>query len=399
MADVSELRRVVRRLEGRRPPRPAPAALEAAVGGEPVETPHGPIVRVRRTYALGHRHGRIALADALAAPAELPRLLSPAWQGPFDPRRCLFLDAETTGLAGGTGTYAFLVGVGRVADEAFVVEQYFMRDFDEEPALLAALTPLLAEAGAIVSFNGLAFDVPLLETRFALARRPFPAGAGHLDLLRPARRVWGRLFEDCRLATLECRVLGLERADDVPGALIPSLYFDWLRARRPEPLARVFAHNRDDVLSLLTLLGWFGRAAGATAALSPEEWLGLGRLWEAADSERACQAYGRALAAGLEGPLAHWARLRLAAWEKRAARWEAACAWWQEALRGGGFDPRPWEELAKFHEHRRRDPSTARALTLRALALAETACSAARVREAFAYRLARLERRLTRRGT
>src|SRR5207245_1470516 len=203
-------------------------------------------------------------------------------------RGLLFLDTETTGLAGGTGTYTFLVGVGRLDGDRFIVEQYFMRDFDEEPALLAALVPLLEQAAGVVTFNGSAFDLPLLETRFVLARRRWPPRLPHLDLLRPARRVFAPRCAACRLATLERGVLGLEGGD-------------------------------------------------------------------------------------LAGPTAHRVRLRLARWEKRAARWDRACALWEVAARHGAFDREPWEELAKFHEHRRRDLPTARATVSQALELADLA--------------------------
>jgi hypothetical protein len=305
----------------------------------------------------------------------------------------LFVDTETTGLAGGTGTYAFLVGAGWVEAEGFVVTQYFMRDLDEEPALLAALAPVVERAAAVVTFNGGGFDLPLLETRFVLARRRWPALA-HLDLLRPARRVWTACFDDCRLATLERAVLGLTRESDVPGGLIPSIYFDWLRSRRASPLARVFAHNRDDILSLAALLGWFAGALGDTPAVSAAEWAGLGRLWEPVDVDRALGCYRTALDAGVEGETAHFVRLRLAWWEKRAARWDAACALWETASRHRVFDPRPWEELAKFHEHRRRDFAAAHSVVTAALDRARAAGVNSGVIAALGHRLGRIERRL-----
>lgn len=390
---LDELRRIIRRIEAARPPRPAPEPVERLVGGEVVETGAGPLVVVRREYPLDHRHGRLALGDALAVGAEVARALAPAGVDPLDPGALVFLDTETTGLAGGTGTYAFLVGAGFLAGDRFVLEQYFMRDFDEEPALLAALDPLLARAGGLVTFNGGGFDVPLLETRFVLARRRWPAALPHLDLLRPARRVWGRLVQDCRLATLEREVLGLLREDDVPGFLIPALYFDFLRSRRSAPLRRVFTHNRDDVLSLVALLGWFARADTPGAGLSPAEVAGLGRLWERVDPERAVEYYRRALAAGLDGIEGHRVRLRLASWEKRRARWEAACELWEAARTASPFDPTPWEELAKYHEHRRRDFSTALGLVREALGRASAGGAPPRALGELAYRLARLERR------
>jgi hypothetical protein len=312
-----------------------------------------------------------------------------------DARRLLFLDAETTGLAGGTGTYAFLVGAAWLEDDRLVLAQHFMRDFDEEPALLAALRPLLERASGLVTFNGASFDLPLLETRFIMTRRRWPATLPHLDLLRPARRVWTSYLADCRLATLEREVVGVVRDDDIAGGLIPALYFDFLRSRRAAPLGRVLAHNRDDILTLVGLLGWFGRALTSREELSASELAGLGRLWEPVDVERALECYRAALAAGLSGAPAQAVRLHLARWEKRFARWDAACLLWEEAVRDAGFDPRPWEELAKFHEHRRRDFVRARAVVEDALGLAEAAGASGRTVDAFTHRLGRIERRLT----
>jgi hypothetical protein len=370
------------------------------VGGALEETPEGPLLVVRREYPLSHRHGRLALGDAARAMAPVFHVIARDGEAPTDAGRLLFLDTETTGLAGGTGTYAFLVGTGWVEGDRFVVAQYFMRDLDEEPALLAAVAPLLERASGLVTFNGSGFDVPLLETRFVLARRRWPPVPGHLDLLRPARRVWASRLDDCRLPTLEREVLGLEREGDVPGALIPSLYFDFLRFRRTAPLARVFEHNRHDVLSLATLLGWFARVleGDPDVALDPADLAGLGRLWERIDSERSVECYRASLAAGLEGPAAHRVRLRLALWEKRRARWEAACSLWEAATAAARFDLEPWEELAKYHEHRRRDFATARDLVDRALDLAGALGATGRALEALLRRRARLERRLASRG-
>lgn len=396
MQTLDDLRRIVRRIESRQPPRAAREPVEKVLDGELVQTPEGPVVRVRRCYPLHHRHGGFALESALAPSPTLPRLLAPGWEGEVNARGLLFLDTETTGLAGGTGTYAFLVGAGYVDDGTFVVDQYFMRDLDQEPAVLASVAPLLERTTGVVTFNGGGFDLPLLETRFVLGRRRWPAGLPHLDLLRPARRVWSAGLEDCRLATLEREVLGVERADDVPGAFIPALYFDFLRTGRSVPLVRVLDHNRADVLSLVTLLGWFATVVdgGEGVAVRAHELAGLGRLWERLDVERAAGCYRQALAAGLAGMLGDWVRLRLAGWEKRRARWEAACALWEEAAQAGTFDPRPWEELAKFHEHRRRDLAAAHAIVHSALGLARAAAAPVRTLESFGYRLARLDRRL-----
>lgn len=392
---LDELRRIIRRIEGRHGPRPAPLPAETVLGGEVVDTGDGMLLRVCREYPVTHTHGRQPLAAALAAPLDLLSLVTRA-EAPVTRRGgLLFLDTETTGLAGGTGTYAFLVGAALLEEDRVVVTQYFMRDLDEEPALLAALTPLLERATGIVTFNGAGFDLPLLETRFVLARRRWPAAVPHLDLLRPARRIWTTVLPDCRLATLEREVFGLARESDVPGALIPSLYFEFLRSRRPERLARVFAHNRDDLLSLVALMGWLGEALqGRTVAVRGEELAGLGRLWEPVDLSRALACYRAALDAGLPLDAEHVVRLRLARWEKRLTRWDAACALWEAAARHTGFDPRPWEELAKYHEHRRRDPDAARAVVEGALGRARASGAPAHVLDAFHHRLGRLHRRL-----
>ena len=186
------------------------------VGGELLDTGQGTVVVVRSEYPVGYRHGHICLDGVAEVPEAILALLARPDGGPPGRLRPLFLDAETTGLAGGTGTYAFLVGAGWVEGDTLVVAQYFMRDLDEEPALLAALRPRLEEASVVVTFNGTGFDLPLLETRFILGRSRWPA-LPHVDLLWPARRVWSRRFADCRLGTLERDVLGVTRDADVPG--------------------------------------------------------------------------------------------------------------------------------------------------------------------------------------
>ncbi len=374
--------------------RPRRSLLEDLVGGREEETAHGPLLVARRAYRLHHRHGELALEAALEASPEVLRLLS---RGSGEaPRRLLYLDTETTGLAGGTGTYAFLVGVGFFEADRFVLVQHFMRDLDEEPALLCALHALLADFDGVVTYNGRGFDLPLLETRFVLARRPWPDHLCQLDLLISARRLWAGWLPDCRLPTVEARVLGLDRVDDVPGALIPTLYFQYLRSRRPEALGPVFEHNRLDVLSLVTLTGWVARALADPdrLRLAPEEYVGLGRLWEGADEARGATYYREALARGLRPPHRERLLLRLARRAKRQAEWPEACALWEAAIGdGAGFDVRPWEELAKYYEHRGRDFAAAHRVAARALARAQAEGASGMARAALAHRLARLARR------
>lgn len=142
-----------------------------------------------------------------------------------------FLDTETTGLSGGTGTYAFLVGIGTWNSSGFLVEQFFMRDFDEEAAMICSLEERFSRLEVIVTFNGKCFDLPLLESRFIMHRRHWGrAQAVHLDLLHPCRRLWKLRLKDCSLSNLEARVLGWERDEDVPGHLIPQVYFKYARS-------------------------------------------------------------------------------------------------------------------------------------------------------------------------
>lgn len=371
--------------------------LEELVGGREEETPRGPLLVTRRDYKLQHTHGALPLASGLEAPPDVLKALSRLPDAVPVPTRFLYLDTETTGLAGGTGTYAFLVGAGFFEADRFVLTQYFMRDLDEEPALIAAMETLLTRFDGVVTYNGRGFDLPLLETRFVLARRPWPRHLWHLDLLSPARRLWSARLPDCRLVTLETRVLGLERAGDVPGALIPSLYFQYLRSRRPGEMPRVFEHNRLDVLSLVALKGWVSHALADPGGvdLAPEEYVGLGRLWEGVDEERGAAFYGEALRRGLESPQKERLLLRLGFRAKREARWPEALALWEAAAAGGScFDPRPWEELAKYHEHRSRDLAAAHRLASEALKRAEKEGAPDGVRAALDHRLGRLCRRL-----
>jgi tetratricopeptide (TPR) repeat protein len=279
------------------------------------------------------------------------------------------------------------------------VRQFFMRDLDEEPALLSVLEETFRSFDGFVTYNGAGFDLPLLETRFVLGRRRFPAQAFHVDLLGPARRLWSARLPDCRLGTVEEAVLRFTRESDLPGALIPTVYFEYLRRKRPDALPPVFDHNRHDILSLAALTGWVADAVARAPhpELDPETLAGLGRMLEGADPERSLACYRRALDAGLPPPSRERLLLRLALGEKRRARWDEARALWEAAARSPrGFDPRPWEEIAKVHEHRRRDLPAAREVVQEALALARRHRASARVLAALEHRLERLGRRLER---
>ena len=348
---------------------PAPVPLEELVEGMRIENERGEFFLVETAVHLEVRHGDVPLSRFHAIEPSTVAVLTadPGLEG-FDLRRAVFLDTETTGLAGGTGTAAFLIGLGWVDGERFRVRQYFMRDYHEEPALLHALGAELRRFDRLVTFNGKMFDVPLLDSRFRLSRERFPlADAPHLDLLHPARRLWKARLESCRLQSLEAALMGLRRAGDIPGEEIPQVYFDWVRRRDARMLARVFEHNRQDIVSLAALAvlacQWVeeGRAEDPRDVFSLARVLERARLFDRSEAE-----YRRALDLGpgaLRGP----ALLRLAWRAKRAGEPERAAALWSEA--GGAGEPEGWRELAMHHEHRTRDLDEALAAVERGLAL------------------------------
>ncbi len=400
--DLTELTRIIRRIEAKsriRPPAGPPRSLEGLLEGAVEENERGRLLVVRRRFPVDHRHGTQSLLAARDAAPRALSLLGRAGGDPAEGRRLLYLDTETTGLAGGTGTYAFLVGVGFFDGDHFEVRQLFMRDLDEEPALLTALEEIFQRFDGFVTYNGSGFDLPLLETRFVLGRRRFPGTVFHVDLLGPARRLWSDRLADCRLGTVEQHALRFTRDDDLPGALIPTVYFEYLRRKRPDELPRVFEHNRHDILSLAALTGWVADAVvrAPVPELEPEALAGLGRLLELTEPERSLACYRMALDSGLPTPFRERLLLRLAQGEKRRARWDEARALWEAAARAPrDFDPRPWEEIAKVHEHRQRDLPAARRVVEEALELARRHRASERVLADFEHRLERLARRLER---
>jgi uncharacterized protein YprB with RNaseH-like and TPR domain len=230
------LARIDRKYADARPaaPRALPAerrSIEQLVAGEVVCTPHGEHFETEKLWERHRRHGSVDISDLAELPADLLDSLSGGTIPSCPPARWAFLDTETTGLAGGTGTCAFLIGVGSIEPAGFRLRQFFMRDYGEEPSMLSRLAEHLAQFDVLVTYNGKAFDQPLLETRFRMCRGggapPDPFGRmEHLDLLFGARRLWKLRLESCRLVDLENRILGVEREGDLPGEMIPYCYFE-----------------------------------------------------------------------------------------------------------------------------------------------------------------------------
>jgi len=384
-----------------REPRPtaAPVPLEELVDGMRRENEQGEFFVIDTSVHLEERHGDVPLSRChTIAPDTVSILAADPDLAGFDLREAVFLDTETTGLAGGAGTAAFLIGAGWVEGDRFRVRQYFMRDYHEEAALLHALEEDLAGFSCMVTYNGSGFDVPLLDTRFRLARSRFAlVDAPHLDLLHPARRLWKERLESCRLQSLEVALLCLRRSGDIPGDEIPQVYFDWVRRRDARMLARVFEHNRQDIVSLAALAVLACQWVEEGRAEDPRDVYCLARVLERARLyERSEIEYRRALALGagdLKGP----ALLRLAWRAKRTGDSEGAARLWEQAGEAG--EPEGWRELAMHHEHRTRDLAAALVAVERGMRLVGEGSDARswHATEGFRHRQHRLRRKKARR--
>jgi hypothetical protein len=393
-----------------------PDALARIVGGEVRRNAYGEHVAVRRWYAEPESFTPQAAALQLLAP-ESAAVLS-------DPQHWLFLDTETTGLAGGTGTYAFLVGVAWWDAGGLQVEQFFMRDFGEEHSLLLALGERLRERPVLVTFNGKTFDWPLLETRYRMTRSiQAETLRAHLDLLHPARQLWRLRLQSVRLTELEKHILGWDRGPDLWGAMIPQLYFDYLRGGAAEPLADVFRHNQHDLRGLAALSGKMLSLLEQpeTAECEALDLFGMSRLLRRrGEMQRSRHLYERALALGLPGELDRAARRELARLAKREKDFGRATELWSElTVVGSDLRVRPpsgqthrsaptdtdgadaaleaYEQLAMYYEHQAREPERAAALTREALTAVGKALQTGNITTAAHRKLrARLEHRLER---
>ena len=380
--------------------------LEALVEGQWLAFSGARCFVSEHSYSLDHVHGGEPLGDLLSVPPhEWQHLVSGSQELPFAAERALFIDTETTGLARGAGTVAFMVGVGLYHGDAFVVRQYFMPDYADEMALLDLLADDLIASHGLVTFNGRSFDWPIISTRYTLSQREIPrTDEPHLDLLLVARRLWRRILDSCALSALETDVLGLRRThDDVPGYLIPQLYQDYLQFGHAKPMARVFYHNEIDILSMVSLATRMGRLLTDSETRCDDDCcdlVALGQLYERLDRRaEAIETYTLALEQ-LAGEDRALAQKCLSLLYKRMERFDEAMVLWQAAL--DGDDVFAHVELAKQYEHRLRDYPAAREVVLAAIAkvdagvTAEDQAAADRQLEELHYRLDRLERRIAR---
>ena len=253
-----------------------------------------------------------------------------------DPDQWLFLDTETTGLAGGSGTYAFLVGVAWWEGGGLEIEQFFLREYSEERALLFALRERISDHPVLVTFNGKSFDWPLLETRYRMSRRiSVPSFRAHLDFLHPAQNLWRLRLGSVRLSELEQHVLGWDRGTDLLSGLIPQIYFDFLRGGPPERLVPVLNHNQMDLRGLAALSSRILSLLGDAENLGQDglELFGVSRICEKRGQHtRARKLYEKSIASFLPTEIDRAARRSLARLAKREGDFELACELWRDAL-------------------------------------------------------------------
>ncbi len=334
------------------------AAITPAAAGDGVEI-------LRAGFGPGHRHGRCAVGDALRAIDD-----------GGDLGRTVWLDTETTGLAGGTGTYAFLIGLAYWDGGQLVVEQLLLRRLSGERRLLTVLAERLAGARHLVTFNGQRFDWPIIEARFVLARQRPASFDAHTDLIYPARRLWHRVLGTHRLSTLEAEVLGAPRSRDVPGWEIPGIYVRYLRDTDRAALDPILVHNRADLLALVLLHGEVSRILRAPLDAGVAlDWEGTGVLVGRRGAHAvAIECFERAMLGACE-PGDRWRVLQKLTRAHRAAgdpdgarrRWEAEAGTWTRPDR---FRAHVLEEVAKARA-RQHEIRGARAAVTEALSIVD----------------------------
>ncbi len=317
------------------------------------------LILIEERFPLSFRHGSSVLAHLHGTS------LSALWEGDAAPTldELVFMDTETTGLAGGTGTLVFLLGLGRIEDGALTLRQFFLTGFSGEKALLHAAREWLPCEGCLVTFNGKCFDAPLLAARYRLAALEDPFSVlRHIDLLYPTRRAFGRSWTDCRLQTVEQRLLSFVRSGDIPGWEVPMCWFEFVRAGITERLPAILEHNRWDLVSLAALLPLLAHLHETPDAVEADV-LAIARNRmrqgdEAAACRQLCAQQHRLDEAGL---------LELARLHRRRGEWQAAVTLWERLAEAGCAQA--LEHLAKYHEHVQRDYTRALEYTRRLIAI------------------------------
>jgi hypothetical protein len=339
-----------------------------------------PVQIFENSYVLAASYGQIPISMGLQVPADILGFLSreAAFEG-LDLASAVFLDLETTGLAGGTGTVPFLVGLAYYRDDRFKVTQFFLDEMAEEGRLIAELSQFIRdmEFRSLVTYNGKAFDLPLIETRFALHRTPCPLrGLPHLDFLFSARSLWKHKYDSCRLFNLAQQIVQAERSEDIPGAEIPLRYFQYIRNGDFSLIDPILYHNQEDLLSLLgvvvagAVLVERNREAASRGEADAMDLFGVAKLFErAGDAARSAALLEQALAGGrgLTAEVSHVARKKLSHHFKKNKDWDKALPFWQEMA--AGEDVECFRELSMYFEHTAKDYAEAVRVATEGLAL------------------------------
>jgi uncharacterized protein YprB with RNaseH-like and TPR domain len=355
----------------RLPVRPAKSRwfIEEWAEGQVVANELGEHFQTERLFPRHKQHGSADIGALADLPGDLLQVLGAEIPN-VPPERWAFLDTETTGLLGDSGTYAFLIGVGRITPEGFRIRQFFLREYLEERSVLAALAAHLEEFDVLVTYNGKTYDQPLLEMRYRIARQTPPFGRmGHLDLLHGARQLWKLRMESCRLVELEQQVLGVYREGDLPGELIPYVYFDYLRSHEAQRLVPIFHHNAIDILTLACLTAIVPAAFRNKNAKRGEDLAGIAK-WLIATNEHAhaLELLKRAIDAGLPDRLLFRSLWDVALLEKKLKNSQAALQGFKELAEcRNEYRVSALEELAKHYEHEERNYGVALEFTNQAL--------------------------------
>lgn len=362
--------------------------LEELVPGRNLRTIYGEIFSLNHTYPENRQHGHLPLK-----PLTSHKWLAQWAKAPATPdlESLVFLDTETTGLSGGTGTMPFMIGAGRFIGDQFVVEQFFVRNPAEETAQLAALSKFVEGVEGIVTYNGKSFDLPIINTRYIMQRLSNPfTSATHFDLLPFTRRIWKSRLGQCNLGNIETQVLGFHREQaDIPGYLVPDFYREYLFTGDATHMPGIFYHNEIDVLSLSALFSWLAAILEDPSDdrfTDPGDLLSVGRVLEILEREHlAEQVYASDRLQQLPDTDRVKSLVLRASLQKRKGNLQEASVLWQEAAAAGSLDA--LIELAKYFEHHVCDYAAALRVTEQALSI----CSDNPLNDSLLHRKSRLE--------
>ena len=334
--------------------------IDKYIDGYDEITPYGNCFVASKFYPSNFKFGSIDISQANTINHETISTIGKDERlKALDLKKTLFFDTETTGLSSGTGTHIFLAGFGYYTENGYVIKQYFLRDFDEEKAFIFAINQLFEKFTGLISYNGKSFDWPQLQTRFIYHRQKnVLQNPLHLDLLHTARRIWKRRLTDCSLQNIERQILNFHRKDDIPGAFIPNIYFQYLQDKNPVPLVKIFQHNILDILALAALFNQvikiyeapFINLTDVSDLISLANSFKNLKKWD-----HAINIYEKLLEKDHNSKIKNEIAYQLSFNYKRLGKRELAAKSWNFVIANGFNKIEPFIELAKYYEHYNRD--------------------------------------------